>query len=166
VVVSQSLLPLLLAHILPARIRLRITHMGSGACGCAPGWLGRATIPGGTGPIVVNGRSGRLFAASAPAGSAGPMGAISVVDHKDGTILQTIDGLFPQDMTIDEGLNRVYATVSATPGPGHVAVIGATSGRLIRTVTVGRYPGQVVASARAGQAPVHLPPRSSPARAA
>jgi DNA-binding beta-propeller fold protein YncE len=55
-------------------------------------------------------------------------------------------------MTIDEGLNRVYATISPPTGPGHVAVIDATSGRLIRTVTVGRYPGQVIASARTGHA--------------
>jgi hypothetical protein len=90
--------------------------------------------------------------ASAPAGSAGSTGAIDVVDLTDGAILQMIDGLFPQNMTIDEGLNRVYATVSPPTGPGHVAVIDATSGHLIRTVTVGRYPGQVVASARTGHA--------------
>jgi DNA-binding beta-propeller fold protein YncE len=110
------------------------------------------TIPGGTGSIAVNGRSGRLFVASAPAGSAGSTGAIDVVDLTDGAILQMIDGLFPQNMTIDEGLNRVYATVSPPTGPGHVAVIDATSGHLIRTVTVGRYPGQVVASAHTGHA--------------
>jgi hypothetical protein len=91
--------------------------------------------------------SGRLFVASAPGGSAGSTGSITVVDLKDGAILQTIDGFFPQDMTIDEGLNRAYATVSMPPGPSHVAVIDATSGRLIRTVTAGRYPGQVIASA-------------------
>jgi DNA-binding beta-propeller fold protein YncE len=51
-----------------------------------------------------------------------------------------------------EGLNRVYATVSPPTGPGHVAVIDATSGRLVRSVTVGRYPGRVVASARTGHA--------------
>jgi DNA-binding beta-propeller fold protein YncE len=110
------------------------------------------TIPGGPGPIVVNGRSGRLFVASAPGGSAGPTGAINVVDLTDGATLRKIEGLYPQYMTIAEGLNRVYATVSATQGPGHVAVIDGTSGRLIRTITVGRYPGQVVASARTGPA--------------
>jgi hypothetical protein len=54
------------------------------------------TKPSGPGPIVVNGQSGRLFVASAPGGSAGPTGAIDVVDFKDGAILQTMDASFPR----------------------------------------------------------------------
>jgi DNA-binding beta-propeller fold protein YncE len=50
------------------------------------------TIPGGPGPIAVNGRSGRLFVASAPTGSAGPTGAIDVVDLKVQDGWATTDG--------------------------------------------------------------------------
>jgi DNA-binding beta-propeller fold protein YncE len=105
-------------------------------------------IPGGPGPIVVNGRSGRLFVASVPGGGAGPTGAIDVVDLTDGAVLRKIEGLYPQYMTVAEGLNRVYATVSATPGPGHVAVIDGTSGHRVHARRRGH--------ARLGDA-AHLP---------
>ncbi len=114
--------------------------------------VGAPALRGHLSSIVVNNRAGRIFVASWGGESDAPLNRISMLDAMSGALLASVPTLLPQDITINERLNRVYATVSAYSSRGQVSVLDATSGRLIGATTVGRAPGQVVADGATGHA--------------
>jgi len=114
--------------------------------------VGAPTLRGHLSSIVVNNRAGRIFVVSWGGASDAPLNRISMLDAMSGALLASVPTLLPQDITINERLNRVYATVSAYSSRGQVSVLDATSGRLIGATTVGRAPGQVVADGSTGHA--------------
>jgi len=114
--------------------------------------VGAPALRGHLSSIAVNNRAGRIFVASWGGASDVPLNRISMLDAMSGALLASVPTLLPQDITINERLNRVYATVSAYSSRGQVIVLDATSGRLIGATTVGRAPGQVVTDGSTGHA--------------
>lgn len=109
---------------------------------------------------VVDERSGRVFVFNAGDGS------VSVLDARSGAIVRTAhigsDTLgmpVVSELGMDEQHGRVYVA-SAGPtnsvgnplGNGSVSILDARSGTVVRAITVGVFPGDVVADERTGRA--------------
>lgn len=108
------------------------------------------TIRGGISPehIAVDTRTGRTFISNALSSS------VTVVDTRRGRLLRTthVDGQ-PYALVVDERSGRVFVKSDGgrgVPGPVKlVSMLDGTSGRLVRTVTVGHDSG-VIRSGLAG----------------
>ncbi len=117
---------------------VRVTRVGA-----------RPSIP------VVDAPDGRILVATA--------GGLTILDARSGRVLRTLVGLMGQP-TVAAGTGQVFVT---DPGPmthlatigavnpigrGHVRMLDARSGTILRTVTVGLLPYAVAVDARQGRA--------------
>src|SRR5919201_1853783 len=112
------------------------------------------TVGQAPGPIAVDQRTGRAFVINQNSDS------VSVLDTHSGTLVHTTNlggALF--DLAVDEQTGRVFVANGnnvqvngrLSVPDGSVSILDATSGRLVRSVTVGMLPTAVAVDARSGR---------------
>ncbi|HKC73736.1 MAG TPA: YncE family protein [Chloroflexota bacterium] len=112
------------------------------------------TVGQAPGPIAVDQRTGRAFVINQNSDS------VSVLDTHSGALVHTTNlggDLF--DLAVDEQTGRVFVAngnnvqVNGRPSmlDGSVSILDATSGRLVRSVSVGMLPTAVAVDARSGR---------------